>query len=178
MVAVEVVDVTSRPSSCYYGYLPDITQINQGNDLDTAYPLLDVSSRLPGSPWFGGLNLTAVEMLEQRSYGWFWYMRNNSINPDFADRFVLNLTVSGTQTGLSKFPYLRCVLHCIASSGVCMCCVGLDPRRSVLPQRHAAVSGGTGRVPTHVSAAGLLERLQPSSWVSVRRRCSARQLQR
>ncbi len=44
------------------------------NDLDTAYPLADVATLVPGAPC--GINVTALEMLEERAYGLFWLMVN------------------------------------------------------------------------------------------------------
>ena len=60
-------------------------------------------------PWAGGVNLTALDMLEQRAYGSYHYMLNNTpsdLGP-VRDRIALNYTTSGTAHGLSKMPYLR-----------------------------------------------------------------------
>lgn len=48
-------------------------------------------------------------MLEQRAYGSYQYMLNNTPSElgDVRDRIALNYTTSGTAHGLSKMPYLR-----------------------------------------------------------------------
>ena len=50
----------------------DITQQNLGNDLDTAYlfpSLADVRAEAASAAgWRGGVNLTALRMLEDRAY--------------------------------------------------------------------------------------------------------------
>jgi hypothetical protein len=85
----------------------DISQQNYGNDLDTAYvPLSDADTRAQ-RPWSGGLNLTALRMLEDRAYGYFHWVKQTPPVADWTDRLVLNYTTSGTRHGLSKFIYLR-----------------------------------------------------------------------
>ena len=58
-------------------------------------------------PWRGGINITALQMLEDRAYGYFWLMRNNTPAPLKPEQIVLNYTTAGTLHGLSKMPYLR-----------------------------------------------------------------------
>ena len=53
----------------------DLVQQNWGggNDLDNAYmfrPLAEAVTEAAANNWHGGLNLTALSMLEQRAYGW------------------------------------------------------------------------------------------------------------
>ena len=77
------------------------------NDLDTAYLLLPLDDTRAQKPWIGGLNMTALRMLEQRAYGSYHFMLNTTpsgINPA---HIVLNYTTSGTRHGLSKMPYVR-----------------------------------------------------------------------
>jgi hypothetical protein len=77
------------------------------NDLDTAYLLLPEEETRRQKPWMGGLNMTALVMLEQRAYGSYHLMLNTTpsgINPAHV---VLNYTTSGTLHGLSKMPYAR-----------------------------------------------------------------------
>ena len=89
----------------------DISQQNSGNDLDSAYlfPTRAAVAAEIQSGWRGGLNLTALRMLEDRAFGWYWWMRNSSthLDPSWPSRLVLNRTTSGTAHGLSKFVYLR-----------------------------------------------------------------------
>lgn len=56
----------------------DITQQNLLNDLDSAYLLLSLNDTLHQRPWMGGLNMTALRMLEGRAYGSYHYMLNNT----------------------------------------------------------------------------------------------------
>jgi hypothetical protein len=90
----------------------DVTQQNLGNDLDSAYlfPPLEAVRAEAAAGWRGGVNLTALYMLEQRSYGWLGLLQSSAaaLEPDeWAGRLVLNRTTSGTQHGLSKMVYLR-----------------------------------------------------------------------
>jgi len=85
----------------------DVTQQNLYNDMDNGYLFPPISSLSPSSGWNGGVNLTTLRLLEDRAYGNYWLLVNNSPVADWAPRLTLNTTVSGTGTGLSKFPYLR-----------------------------------------------------------------------
>eukprot|EP00039_Didymoeca_costata_P030882 m.31913 g.31913 ORF g.31913 m.31913 type:complete len:681 (+) comp8360_c0_seq1:75-2117(+) len=99
----------------------DITQQNLGNDLDTAYLFLDLDDTRAqaATDWKGGLNMTALRMLEDRAYGWFWYLRNISslIDPTMPDRLTMNLTTSGTKHGLSKMVYWRDTRRALGQDG-------------------------------------------------------------
>ena len=70
--------------SIYSVNVGDISQQNTGNDLDTAYlfPPLPIVVAEAQNGWRGGLNRTALRMLEDRAYGWFWNMRNISSHLD------------------------------------------------------------------------------------------------
>lgn len=97
--------------SLYSVNVGDISQQNTGNDLDTAYlflPLPIVVAEAHNG-WRGGLNRTALRMLEDRAYGWFWNMRNISSHLDtsYPERLSLSYTTAGTRHGLSKVPYFR-----------------------------------------------------------------------
>jgi hypothetical protein len=93
----------------------DITQQNLGNDLDTAYlflPMEAVKAEAVGAAgWAGGVNLTALRMLEDRAYGWMSLLKTSATNlsslPFTGNNLGLNYTTSGTLHGLSKWPYLR-----------------------------------------------------------------------
>jgi hypothetical protein len=77
----------------------DITQQNLGNDLDSAYlfPPLQTVRKEAASGWKGGVNLTALRMLEDRAYGWYWYVRNSSalVDKTRPQRLVMNRSTSG-----------------------------------------------------------------------------------
>ena len=99
----------------------DITQQNLGNDLDTAYLLVSIADAraqaLSAEGWRGGVNLTALRMLEERAYGWLsccrlprtrsTRRRACSERRGMGGRIALNHTTSGTQRGLSKMVYWR-----------------------------------------------------------------------
>ena len=99
----------------------DTSQQNSGNDLDSAYlfPTSEAVKSEIRSGWCGGLNLTALRMLEDRAYGWYWFMRNSSVylDPTWPERLVLNHTTSGTAHGLSKMVYWRDTRRAIGIDG-------------------------------------------------------------
>ena len=84
-----------------------------GNDLEDAYlfdPLADAVAAAAAGRHEGGLNLTALGMLEQRAYGWYHYYRthwNSSASSRGGGALLLARAAVGTATGLSKMPYLR-----------------------------------------------------------------------
>jgi hypothetical protein len=91
----------------------DISQQNwgnpSGNDLDNGYmflPLEDARASVSSEEWVGGVNLTALGMLEQRAFGWF-HAYAASFPAEYTNRFILNRSITNTSTGLSKMPYLR-----------------------------------------------------------------------
>jgi hypothetical protein len=68
--------------------------------------------------WRGGLNLTALSMLEQRAFGWYhyysakWNQSNSSrripgVPGQPLAELYLDRGATGTATGLAKMPYLR-----------------------------------------------------------------------
>jgi hypothetical protein len=89
----------------------DISQQNSGNDLDSAYlfPTMAAVRAEVKSGWQGGLNLTALRMLEDRAFGWYHFLVKSShyTNSSWPQRLVLSHTTSGTAHGLSKVPYWR-----------------------------------------------------------------------
>jgi hypothetical protein len=99
----------------------DISQQNSGNDLDSAYlfPSHAAVQAEIKSGWRGGLNLTALRMLEERAFGWFWFLKNSSVylDPTMPARLVLNTTTSGTAHGLSKMVYWRDTRRAIGVDG-------------------------------------------------------------
>ena len=118
----------------------DVSQQNwgnpSGNDLDNAYlfaGLADARADVAAGRWAGGLNLTALAMLEERAYGWFWYYRAAFPAVD-QPRLVLNRTFTGTATGLAKVPYLRDTRRS----------VGLGGFRARQASQTAAAGSGTG----------------------------------
>ena len=91
----------------------DITQQNLGNDLDAAYlfPALDAVKAEAASGWHGGVNLTALHMLEERAYWWFSMLRQSgaAVNSSAfgGNKIGVSTTTSGTKHGLSKMVYWR-----------------------------------------------------------------------
>lgn len=83
----------------------DTSQQNLGNDLDTGYLFLSLNETQNQRPWMGGVNLTSLQLLEDRAYGYFWLMFNDT--PTEQSHLVINRTSTGTIHGLSKLPYLR-----------------------------------------------------------------------
>jgi hypothetical protein len=97
--------------------LGDLTQQNWGggNDLDNAYPFIPLHAAVEEAKagrHRGGMNLTALSMLEQRAYGWYHYFKNhwpesNSSSALPGAEIFLDQQATGTKTGLAKMPYLR-----------------------------------------------------------------------
>lgn len=94
--------------------LGDVFLINEqdGNDLlnsNIFLPLKDAYEQVYSGEWRGGMNLTALAMAEQRSFAYYWNLKNGTANvyPNFLSHFRLNTTTAGTTTGLAKMPYLR-----------------------------------------------------------------------
>jgi hypothetical protein len=70
--------------------------------------------------WKGGVNLTALRMLEDRAYGWFSLMKSSAIalgERSWIGRLELNRTTSGTQHGLSKMVYWRDTRRAVGVDG-------------------------------------------------------------
>ena len=109
---------TSSPAHGGSVFVGDVSQQNWGggNDLNNAYLFRPISSALSSAAagrWDGGLNITALSMLEQRAFGWHHYYAQHtalSKNPALRDgsaRVVLDGASAGTVHGLAKMPYLR-----------------------------------------------------------------------
>ncbi|KAA0159782.1 hypothetical protein FNF28_05692 [Cafeteria roenbergensis] len=94
-------------TSLFAANVGDVSQQNLGNDLDTAYVPLPADLVRAERPWQGGLNLTALRMLEDRAFGYFHYVRSSAPDPAWTPRLTMDRNASGTQHGLSKFIYLR-----------------------------------------------------------------------
>lgn len=101
----------------------DVSQQNwgnpSGNDLDNGYMFVsldDARASVEAGTWAGGVNLTALSMLEQRAYGWF-HAYAAAFPTEYWNRFVLNRSITGTSTGLSKLPYLRDTRRAVGLNG-------------------------------------------------------------
>ena len=58
--------------------------------------------------WLGGINMTALSEAEQRAFGWFHYFVNTSNQTQFSPKqLIMDINVTETSYGLSKYPYLR-----------------------------------------------------------------------
>lgn len=88
--------------------------VGGGNDDSNGYPFLPTDSAefihqatTPGA-WRGGLNLTALAMAEQRSFGYYHHFVTS---PNASKGAVGHLSMApeqmGTASGLAKMPYLR-----------------------------------------------------------------------
>lgn len=96
-------------------HVGDVSMQNwgHGNDMSAASLFLpDAVARasVQAGRWTGGANLTAIRMMEDRSYGWFHALAagraSHPLEPGPpASHLVLNRNYSGTASGLSKFPY-------------------------------------------------------------------------
>lgn len=65
--------------------------------------------------WQGGANLAQIAGAEKQAMGWYFFMKNNETTT-WDTRFLRgndSLNMMGTNTGLSKFPYMRCVRRII-----------------------------------------------------------------
>eukprot|EP00052_Salpingoeca_macrocollata_P019408 m.161088 g.161088 ORF g.161088 m.161088 type:complete len:646 (-) comp20959_c0_seq3:25-1962(-) len=96
-------------TSAFAANVGDVTQQNLGNDLDSAYLFKDFAAARHEAEtgWQGGINITAMKMLEGRAYGWYHVVVNGTPQAEWRPRINLNRTFSGTPHGLSKMPYLR-----------------------------------------------------------------------
>jgi hypothetical protein len=105
----------------------DLTQQNWGggNDLDNAYlfvPLEQAIRQAKAGMHRGGVNLTAMSMLEQRAFGWYHYFaqhwnESNSSKLAAGTEIYLDRHAVGTATGLAKMPYLRDTRRSIGLDG-------------------------------------------------------------
>lgn len=97
----------------------DISNQNLNNDYTLGYPF--ASSYREGvsnnnnhnnnndgdEDWKGGLNITVLAGAEQRSFGYFHYIKDTAANSTITDYLYLTQLQAGTKHGLSKMPYLR-----------------------------------------------------------------------
>jgi hypothetical protein len=124
----------------------DVTQQNLGNDLDAAYLLLpidDVRAEAASGRWQGGVNLTALDMLEQRAYGWFTLLKSSAANLSIVpnrDRLALNRAVSGTEHGLSKMVYWRDTRRAVGVDGFKLLHTQLRDNNDSLPTGESPAS--------------------------------------
>lgn len=69
----------------------------------------------------GGMNLTALSMLEQRAYGWYHYFANHWNESESSKlhgaEIYLDRQATGTETGLAKMPYLRDTRRSVGING-------------------------------------------------------------
>ena len=103
----------ASPAGWAHIYSGDITQQNwgnpSGNDLYNAYllaPLSEARASVRNGGYHGGVNLTALRMLEQRAYGWNTALREAAPSA-IKQQLVLSRASTGTGMGLAKVPYLR-----------------------------------------------------------------------
>ncbi len=91
----------------------DTFMLNQFNDVDLPPPLLLplelARAQVAAGAWAGGVNLTALALNEQRSFGWYHVLLNSTrvVLPGVEPYLFLNKSAAGTGTGLAKMPYLR-----------------------------------------------------------------------
>ena len=64
-------------------------------------PLPQARAAAAAGLWAGGVNRTALRMLEERAYGWFWFLRGAFPAAD-RPRLALNRSFTGTAAGLTK----------------------------------------------------------------------------
>jgi hypothetical protein len=79
---------------------------NNGNDLDSQYWLNDKTlTQASTNDWKGGININSIQKLEDKSYSFYYWMKQNS--PYSQANFNLDNATMGTTTGLYKYPYIR-----------------------------------------------------------------------
>eukprot|EP00940_MAST-03C_sp_MAST-3C-sp2_P002834 g2834.t1 len=88
-------------------------QAGDGNDFPYGYHFLSIDETRRESPWRGGLNLTTIGLAENYSVAFFeWYAaQQHPITMLTGNRS------SGTQSGLSKMPYIRDTRRSIGLDG-------------------------------------------------------------
>lgn len=69
------------------------------------------------SDWKGGVDIIALQLAESRAYGWYHFFKENS-NSSIKNYLKLARTdIVGTETGLSKLPYIRDTRRSIGLTG-------------------------------------------------------------
>jgi hypothetical protein len=90
-----------------------------GNDLDAATLLLPLDAARNTAArgvWAGGVNASALSLLEERAFGWFRFLQRVA-PPAAKGRLALSRAFSGTGHGLAKFPYLRDTRRAVGLGG-------------------------------------------------------------
>ena len=95
-----------------------------GNDMMAAclfLPTAAAEASVTSGSWAGGVNITALRMAEDRAFGWFHSLSTAAArrggDPALAQHFSLNKTLSGSFSGLVKFPYLRDTRRAVGLGG-------------------------------------------------------------
>jgi len=90
-----------------------VINVGGGNDLSTDYIFLDGQSvelkaqmSTPGA-WRSGVNLTSFSAGEQRAYGFYHWFKEVNASKTIMPYLSLNASLTLTNHGLSKLPYLR-----------------------------------------------------------------------
>jgi hypothetical protein len=90
-----------------------VINVGGGNDLSTDYIFLDGQSAelkaqmsTPGA-WRSGVNLTSFSAGEQRAYGFYHWFKEVNASKTIMPYLSLNESLTLTNHGLSKLPYLR-----------------------------------------------------------------------
>jgi hypothetical protein len=89
-----------------------------------------------GSGWQGGIDLTALAEAEQHAIGWYYWMKART-PASSAGRITIGTEITGTASGLSKFPYLRTTRRSIGLNNFKLTSADFIPESS---------TGRTGRV--------------------------------
>jgi hypothetical protein len=88
----------------------DQSNQNLDNDYRVGYlfkSMEDIQAELTSNEgWKGGFNKTSLSASEQRSYGWYHYLKNTA-NTSIVSYLTMNRTETGTSHGLVKVPYIR-----------------------------------------------------------------------
>lgn len=90
----------------------DQSNQNLDNDYRGGYLFLSIDqirsdlSVDPLNNWYGGLNFTTLSESEQRSYGWYQFMKDHA-DVSIKSLISLNASQTGTGHGLAKVPYIR-----------------------------------------------------------------------
>jgi len=95
---------SAQPKNSSFASPGDTSNQNLNNDYASGYLFLDVND--PSEDWRGGINLTVLAGAEQRSFGYYHYMKN-SARHEVSPYIHMPKRQTGTQHGLSKVPYLR-----------------------------------------------------------------------
>ena len=132
LAAINTGDITQQnnaPQDLHVAYLllPPLKARLTMNSSKTEFQQMEpqtVAKQTPSSVittkgWTGGVNLSALRLLEDRSFAWYHVLRNSSqvIDPSFPERIDINRTTSGTLHGLSKMVYWRDTRRAVGVDG-------------------------------------------------------------